>query len=225
MGGGAIIRTCARLLLSTRKLKCYFPPAAKLLSVFLFIFSRPQGVLSLRVFITSARLLNLQNTLLASYTPDPLPHHRRYRLACEDLLPGWGQGSMWRVGGVGRRGRTCCRIGPALSQGCLLSGRTEERRPHNRPIHHAATRTPESRSALEVSFPPRRAGQNLHFISKMVSSPRLASDWHVLDFFFSTSRTNGERQKCRVKFLDFLARKCWLRRWNYEGGIKVFFFF
>lgn len=170
----------------------------------LFIFSRPRGVLSLRVFITSARLLNLQNTLLASYTPDTLPHHCRNRLACEDLLPRWWQGSMWRVGRVGRRGRTCCRIGPALSPGCLLSCCAEEWRPHNRPIHHAATCKPESHSALEVSFPPpRRAGQNLDFISKMVSSPRSASDWHVLDFFHFPALV-GERQ-CGVKHLAFLA--------------------
>lgn len=159
------------------------------------IFCGPRGVLSFRVFITSVLLLNLQNTSLASYTADPLPHHRCYRLACEDLLPLRWQGSMWRVGEVRRRGKTCCRIGPALSAGCLLGGRAGKQQPHNRPIHQAATRTPDSRSTPEVSFPPlRRAGQNLGFISGMVSSPRSTSDWHVLNFFPFFQDQKGEKE-------------------------------
>lgn len=154
-----MIITCTRWLLSTRKLKMLFSPATKLLTVFSFyLLEATRGFISLRLYHFGAAAKPAKHFAAFLHLRSPT-HRRRYRSTCEDLLPRWWQGSMWRLGGVGGRGRTCCRIGPTLSPCCLLCGCAEERQPHNRPIHHATTRTPESRSALEVSFPPpRRAG-------------------------------------------------------------------
>lgn len=201
---GTMIRTWARWLVSTRKLKMLFSPAAELLAVFSFyLLEATRGFISPCLYHFSAAAKPAKH-FAGFLHPQPLPHHCRYRSACEDLLPRWWLGSMWRVSGMGRRGGTCCRIGPTLSPGCLLGGCAEERRPHNRPIHHAATRTPESRSPLQVSFPPPRwAGQNLDFICKMVSSSRSASDWHVLDFFHFSGPV-GKEKNVKLNFLVFL---------------------
>lgn len=112
-----------RLPLSTRELKMlFFSHKTKLYIVCLYLHRTKKG-LSSSVFITWRWLLNPQNGSLCSHPPASI-----CRSACEDLLPWWQRGSMWR-GDVFSYGALL--ISPLSSQGCA------EGQPHNRMIHHA----------------------------------------------------------------------------------------
>lgn len=121
-----MIITRERLALCTRELEMLFFPQNKALHHLSFICTRPRGVLSSSVFITRRWLLNLQNCSLCSH-PGPASTSI-CGLACEDLLPWWRRGSMWRGDVLSYRARL---ISQLSSQG------SAEGQLHNRMIHHA----------------------------------------------------------------------------------------
>lgn len=91
-----------------------------------FICEGPRGALSPSVFISRRWLLNQQSCSLCSHPGSPSPPI--CGLACEDLLPWWWRGSMWR-------GDVLLYRALLISQ--LSSQGSTEGQLHNRMIHHA----------------------------------------------------------------------------------------
>lgn len=145
--------------------KCYFPPPqAKHCTICLLSTWGHKRFLSSSVFITRRWLLNLQKGSLGSY---PGPPSYLYHLACEDLLPRWQRGSMWRGDVLSYRASLISRLS---SRGLCRGAPSQQDDPSCWP------HTPESclvLTALEASLLPvwENWTKSLLYLWKVSSPP------------------------------------------------------